>query len=108
MPERRNPVVRAGAILRKGGVHSKSVTGQRQRARLKVDDAIDEWYEDFNEPPNDIIDETHQCNHSKGKAVKRKSSKRKGKKGQSDTAPFAFLHCLQTMSAVSNTDRHTG
>lgn len=43
MPERRNPVVRSAAILRKGGAHVKSVSGQRQRTRLAVEDALDEW-----------------------------------------------------------------
>jgi hypothetical protein len=46
MPVRRNPVVRAGAILRKGGVHTKSVSGQRHRGKIDLRDEIDEWLDD--------------------------------------------------------------
>ena len=46
MPLPRNPVVRAGAILRKGGAHSKSVSGQRQRRKLDLRDEIDDWFDD--------------------------------------------------------------
>lgn len=87
MPERRNPVVRAGAILRKGGAHTKSVSGRRQADRLSVDDAIDDWYEEIHQPPKDILDKSPG---RKSKAAKRKNSKQKGNKGQSDTAPFYF------------------
>lgn len=46
MPLPRNPVVRAGAILRKGGAHTKSVSGQRHRRKQDLLDEIDDWYDD--------------------------------------------------------------
>lgn len=85
MPERRNPVVRAGAILRKGGVHTKSVTGQRHRQKLRVDDAIDEWYDT-------IVDEPAQDDSNVGK----RHNKKGNKKGQSDTAPYLFCHRISS------------
>ena len=42
MPER-NPVVRYGTILRKGGAHTKSVSGTRHRSKRQLDDEIDEY-----------------------------------------------------------------
>jgi hypothetical protein len=42
---RRNPVARS-PLLRKGGAHVKSKTGQRVRARLSTHDAIFEWLDD--------------------------------------------------------------
>ncbi len=44
MPRERNYVARS-PLLRKGGVHTESKTGSRVRQRLKVEDAVDEWYE---------------------------------------------------------------
>jgi len=38
----RNPVARS-PLLRKGGAHVKSKTGQRVRARLTTYDAYNEW-----------------------------------------------------------------
>lgn len=46
MPTRRNPVVRAGAILRKGGVHRQSASGHRHQGKRKLVDEIDDWYEE--------------------------------------------------------------
>lgn len=50
MPRRnipvRDPVARS-PLLRKGGVHAQSKTGQRVRARLSTHSAIDEWHEDM-------------------------------------------------------------
>lgn len=50
MPRRnraiRNPVARS-PLLRKGGVHSQTTTGQRVRNRLQTQSAIDEWLEDI-------------------------------------------------------------
>lgn len=46
MPTRRNPVVRAGALLRKGGVHRQSASGHRHQGKRKLVDEIDNWYED--------------------------------------------------------------
>ena len=46
MPTRRNPVVRAGAILRKGGVHRQSASGHRHQGKRKLVDEIADWYEE--------------------------------------------------------------
>jgi len=43
MPKRRNPVVRDGSLLRKGGVHTKSQSGNRQRLKRQISSEIDEW-----------------------------------------------------------------
>jgi len=45
MPTRRNPVVRAGALLRKGGVHRQSASGHRHQGKRALDDEIDDWFE---------------------------------------------------------------
>ncbi len=49
MPKRnipvRNPVARS-PLLRKGGAHVKSKTGQRLNARLATHAAIEEWLDD--------------------------------------------------------------
>ncbi len=42
----RNPVA-ASPLLRKGGVHIQSRTGQRVRYRLQTQSAIDEWLEEL-------------------------------------------------------------
>lgn len=63
MPLPRNPVVRAGAILRKGGAHSKSVSGQRQRRKLDLRDEIDDWFDDA----DDAIDLPTQCKAEGGR-----------------------------------------
>ncbi len=42
----RNPVARS-PLLRKGGPHIKSKTGQRVRTRLSTNSAIDEWFDEF-------------------------------------------------------------
>ena len=44
MPTRRNPVVRYGALLRKGGAHTKSVSGERHQSRRQLDDEIDDYF----------------------------------------------------------------
>ena len=47
MPERiriRNTVARS-AFMRKGGAHVQSKSGVRQRTKLAVDDAVDEWWQ---------------------------------------------------------------
>lgn len=65
--KQRNPVVRHAAILRKGGVHTQSVSSTRHQSKRELDDEIDEY---FNE-------------------VKTKS--RKGTdKGRSNSAPSYF------------------
>jgi hypothetical protein len=50
MPKRnraiRNPVARS-PLLKKGGVHSQSKTGQRVSKRLQTQSAIDDWLEDI-------------------------------------------------------------
>ena len=95
MPERRNPVVRAGAILRKGGVHTKSVSGQRHRQRLRIDDAVDEWYEEISNPDDPPVE-----NYSLHPETQEKSQRqqiiehgdKKTVKGQPKAAPSGF--CL--------------
>ncbi len=47
----RNPVA-GSPLLRKGGPHVKSRTGQRVRARLLTNSAIDEWLEALEEDRN--------------------------------------------------------
>jgi len=44
MATTRNPVVRYGALLRKGGAHTKSVSGQRHQSKQSLDDEIDEYF----------------------------------------------------------------
>ncbi len=52
MPRRnipvRNPVAQS-PLLRKGGPHVKSKTGQRVRARLSTNSVVDEWLEELEE-----------------------------------------------------------
>ena len=48
MPKRRNPVA-LSPLLRKGGAHVKSKTGQRVRTRLATQNAIDDWWEELND-----------------------------------------------------------
>ncbi len=44
----RNHVARS-PLLRKGGAHTQSKTGQRVRDRLSTDAAIDDWLEELEE-----------------------------------------------------------
>ncbi len=56
MPRRNRPIrnpVAQSPLLRKGGAHVKSKTGQRVRARLSTHLAIDEW---LGEKEEDDID----------------------------------------------------
>jgi len=87
MPERRNPVVRTGAILRKGGVHTKSVSGQRHRQRIRIDDAIDEWFEDTRDIEDSPAD-TRAQHLEKREADRHQNGKHA--KGQPKAAPFDF------------------
>lgn len=52
MPLPRNPVIRAGAILRKGGAHTKSASGQRHRGKLSLRDEIDDWFDEADDDLN--------------------------------------------------------
>jgi len=45
MPKPRDWVARS-PLMRKGGAHTQSKTGQRVRARLDLDTALCEWYEE--------------------------------------------------------------
>ena len=50
MTKRSIPVrntVALSPLLRKGGPHTKSKTGQRVRSRLSTNSAIDDWYDDI-------------------------------------------------------------
>ncbi len=52
MPRRNRPIrnpVAQSPLLRKGGPHVKSKTGQRVQARLSTSSAIDEWLEELEE-----------------------------------------------------------
>lgn len=44
MSIRRNQVVRHAAILRKGGAHTNSVSGQRHQSKRQLDDEIDDYF----------------------------------------------------------------
>jgi len=57
MPKPRDWVARS-PLMRKGGPHIKSKTGQRVRARLDLNDALCEWYEE--DEPN--INEQEKTN----------------------------------------------
>lgn len=111
MPERRNPVVRAGAILRKGGAHTKSVSGQRHRQRLRVDDAIDEWYDQINDQSATLCDapdgefrmDIYNKDHNKNHVSKKCGNKGK-KKGRSGTAPSFYNSLLTIFNAIHSTD----
>ncbi len=51
MPTRqnvRNPVARS-PLLRKGGPHIKSTTGQRQQTRQSTQNMVDEWLDELDE-----------------------------------------------------------
>jgi len=75
MPTRRNPVVRHGALLRKGGAHTKTVSGQRHQSRLQLEDEIEEYF---------LHQEKPQSKPDSGTDKKRDT-------GQNDTAPFFCL-----------------
>jgi len=83
MPTRRNPVVRHGALLRKGGAHTKTVSGQRHQSRLELEDEIDEYFLHRENP------------HSKPDT----NSGKKRESGQNDTAPFFCLLFSQVSRA---------
>lgn len=53
----RNPVARS-PLLRKGGPHQKSKTGNRVKARISINSIVDEWIEEQEE--NKDIDEPTQ------------------------------------------------
>ena len=67
MPDRRNPVVRCGTILRKGGAHTNSVSGQRHQSKRQLDDEIDDYFEQHREKPrSDSSRSGKQAKHKKG------------------------------------------
>ena len=49
MPTRRNPIARS-PLLRKGGAHTSTASGQRQRRQQQVQDEIHEWMDDKANP----------------------------------------------------------
>lgn len=102
MPERRNPVVRTGAILRKGGVHTKSVSGQRHRQKLRVDDAIDEWYEDIDDLADSALLMDAEIKDRDKRHVNKQRGKNGRKKGQSGTAPSFIWGKLRTENAAQS------
>ena len=76
MPTRRNPVVRAGAILRKGGVHRQSASGHRHQGKRSLCDELDDWFAE----EQDADDSTAVFGREDrtGSAGRRTSRKRKG------------------------------
>ena len=50
-PFYRNPVAQS-PLLRKGGAHQVSKSGQRGRSRMALSSALDEWFEDYNDETN--------------------------------------------------------
>ena len=82
MPTRRNPVVRHGALLRKGGAHTKTVSGQRHQSRLQLEDEINDYFLHREKP------------HSKPD----NGSGKKREAGQKDTAPFFACYFLDSVS----------
>lgn len=80
MPTQRNPVVRHGAILRKGGAHTKSVSAGRHQSKRQLDDEIDEYFDE---------------NESSQNTVNRKPINRSAtKKGQNNSAPSSFWYLM--------------
>ena len=67
MPNERNPVVRSGTILRKGGAHTQSVSGQRHQSKRQLDDEIDEYFnEDREKPRSNLTRSGKRAIHKKG------------------------------------------
>jgi hypothetical protein len=50
-----NPVARS-PLLRKGGVHERSASGKRQRAKLSTYDALEEWLETRDDESSDEME----------------------------------------------------
>ncbi len=67
MPTTRNQVVRHAAILRKGGAHTHSVSGQRHQSKRQLDDEIDEYFNQSEGIPSDAPDENNKRNTQKGR-----------------------------------------
>lgn len=92
MPKRRNPVVRAGAILRKGGVHRQSTSGHRHQGKRQLDHEIDDWYTDDVDGADKLaesilsLDGQAECTH--------RSRQLKRGKGRSGSAPGGLLVCF--------------
>jgi hypothetical protein len=76
MPTRRNPVVRTGAILRKGGVHRQSASGHRHQGKRSLCDELDEWFAD--EQDTDDSTAVFGCEDEAGSVEHRAPRKRKG------------------------------
>ena len=55
MPNRRNPVIRAATILRKGGPHVKNTSAKRQQIRQQLDDEIFECLEERRTTRSSIV-----------------------------------------------------
>ncbi len=73
----RNQVVRHGAILRKGGAHTSNVSGQRHQSKRQLDDEIDDYFNQSEDPDLNTSD-------TKGKPTN---------KGRRNSAPSS-LHAL--------------
>ena len=89
MPTQRNPVVRHGAILRKGGAHTKSVSANRHQSKRQLDDEIDDYFDEIESSRN---------------TVRRKANDHTAtKKGQNNSAPssfWRFMHANELLSVI--------
>jgi len=97
MPTRRNPVVRAGAILRKGGVHRQSASGHRHQGKRSVEDELDDWFVD--EAADDDLDD--MCSPV-GESVdcSDRSRRSRRRRGWDRSAPVGFCSCGGPVAAV--------
>ena len=95
MPTRRNPVVRAGAILRKGGVHRQSASGHRHQSKRALDDELDEWFVD-----GDLAEESAElCSPVDESADSSDRSRRcRQRRGWNGSAPGSLIFALQFSS----------
>lgn len=103
MPTRRNPVVRYGALLRKGGAHTESVSGARHQSKRQLDDEIDDYF-------NQHRDDGLSIGQPPGtqKTTNSKNPPKHTRKGRSSSAPSAlwrlcfYRHQACTQSAPSH------
>jgi hypothetical protein len=71
MPLPRNPVVRAGAILRKGGVHRQSASGHRHQSRRSLEDELNDWYAEQHESVDEQLTDEQGSDATKSRQTNR-------------------------------------
>ncbi len=81
MPTRRNPVVRYGALLRKAGPHTQSVSGKRHQSKRQLSDEIDDYF-------------------NQRKKVQRMPKKERPERERGDTASFFISKFLTSQYKV--------